>query len=142
MHLNPDLLAVVLLGYLRKRARGRAAARTQGRIGWDLRRLGLAVTTRDVRDALAALVLAGWPIGTGARGTWLCVTPGDWRAGYRNLYVRLREQAKRCRKFKETAQDGRDPVMQPMFGEPLPAAEEDRDFAQNLTPKKRGGAHD
>jgi len=106
MRLNPDLLAIVILGYLRRYCWGRAAARTQGRIGLDLRHLGLAVTTRDVRDALAALVLAGWPVGTTAAkpaGAFVCETRADFLSAYRNLYVRVRGQARRCRRFKETA---------------------------------------
>ena len=106
MRVNPDLLAMIVLGYLRKHAGGRAAARTQGRIGWDLRRLGLVVTTRDVRDALATLVLAGWPVATTTAkpaGAYLCVTRDDFLTGYANLYKRVRIQAKRCRRFKATA---------------------------------------
>ncbi len=106
MRLTSDLLAVVVLGYLRRYCWGREAARTQGRIGLDLRHLGLQLTTRDVRDALSDLVLAGWPVGTTAAnpaGAFICETRDDYLAAYRNLYVRVRGQARRCRRFRETA---------------------------------------
>ena len=106
MRLTSDLLAVVVLGYLRRYCWGREAARTQGRIGLDLRDIFLQLTTRDVRDALSDLVLAGWPVGTTAAnpaGAFICETRDDYLAAYRNLYVRVRGQARRCRRFRETA---------------------------------------
>ncbi|HUX03056.1 MAG TPA: hypothetical protein VMY35_19015 [Phycisphaerae bacterium] len=106
MKVATDLVQTILLGYLKRYAWGRAAARTQGRIGLDLRHLGLDVTTRDVRDALAALALAGAPVGTTAAnpaGAFVCESREDYLLAYRNLYVRVRRQARRCRRFKETA---------------------------------------
>lgn len=97
-------LEAVTLGYLRKWCRGVGGARPQATIAQHLRSLGLAQTTpRDVREAVAALSLAGWPVGTSPAGCFLCIEGRDFRAGYRNLYGRLREQAKRCRVFKSTA---------------------------------------
>jgi len=106
MLVTSDLLQLLILGYLRKYAVGRAAARTQPRIAGDLRDLGLTVGTRDVRDALADLVLGGWPVGTATgrpSGAFLCADREDFRAGYRNLTRRFRSQAARARKFAATA---------------------------------------
>ena len=106
MEICKNMLAVLVLGYLRKYARGRAATRTQGRIARDLRDLGLNATTRGVRDAASALVLGGWPIGTSSAkpgGVFLCGTREDYLMAYRNLYKRLVAQAKRARRFKATA---------------------------------------
>jgi len=96
----------LLLGYLARHCRGRARARTQGRIAADLRALGVEVTTRDVRDLLADLVLAGAPVGTTAgspAGAFLCLDREDFLTAYRNLYTRVRRQARRCDRFKRTA---------------------------------------
>jgi len=97
---RPAMLEIVILGYLRKNCGGHAAARTEARIARDLQDLGLAAEPRDVREAVASLSLAGWPVATDGHGCFICVEPRDWRRGYRNLYTRLRTQAKRCRKFK------------------------------------------
>jgi len=94
----------LLLGYLDKWCRGVRAARPQAMIAQHLQALGLAQTNaRDVRDAVSALSLAGWPVGTSPAGCFLCLEARDFRVAYRNLYGRLREQAKRCRAFKATA---------------------------------------
>jgi len=106
MDIQKNILSVLILGYLRKNCRGRAAARTQGRIASDLRGLGLDVDTRNVRDALAALVLAGAPVGTVAGkppGAFVCEDRRDYLGAYANLYRRVVCQAKRARRFKETA---------------------------------------
>lgn len=106
MEVSKNILGVLILGYLRKHARGRAAARTQARIAADLRGLGLEVTARAVRDALADLVSQGWPIGTTpARpaGAFVCETRADFLTAYRNLAIRFRAQAARARHFRETA---------------------------------------
>jgi hypothetical protein len=105
MEISQNLLGVLILGYLRKHARGRAAARTQGRIAADLRGLGLDVTTRQVRDAAGALVLAGWPVGTAAGkpgGVFLCTGRADFLLAKHNLTHRLAAQAARARCFDET----------------------------------------
>jgi len=107
MDVSQNILAILVLGYLRKNCQGRAAARTQPRIAGDLRDLGLTVGTRDVRDALADLVLGGWPVGTATgrpSGAFLCADREDFRAGYRNLTRRIRAQAGRARRFKATAE--------------------------------------
>jgi hypothetical protein len=97
-------LEAVTLGYLRKWCHGVGGARPQATIAQHLRSLGLAQTTpRDVREAVAALSLQGWPVGTSPAGCFLCIEGRDFRVAYRNLYGRLREQAKRCRAFKATA---------------------------------------
>jgi hypothetical protein len=96
----------LILGYLARHCRGRARARTQARIARDLRALGVEVTTRDVRDLLADLVLAGAPVGTTAgspAGAFLCETRQDFLTAYANLYKRVRRQARRCDRFKQTA---------------------------------------
>lgn len=106
MEVTQNILALLILGYLRKHAVGRAAARTQDKIAGDLRGLGLEVTTRDVRDAAAALALAGWPVGTAAgapAGCFLCETRADFLAARHNLVCRLNVQAQRVRRFDATA---------------------------------------
>ncbi len=98
--------AALVLGYLLRYARGRQRARTQSRIAADLRGLGAEITVRDVRDILADLVLAGAPVGTTAgtpAGAFLCESREDFLIAYANLYKRVRRQAKRCERFKETA---------------------------------------
>ena len=107
MDVSQNILAILVLGYLRKNCQGRAAARTQGQIAGDLRDLGLAVSTRDVRDAAGALVLAGWPVGTAAgkpAGCFICTERADFVVGYHNLVRRIRAQAGRARRFKATAE--------------------------------------
>jgi len=99
---GPDALGFLLAGYLQKYCRGADRARAQGRIARDLRALGIACDARAVRDACAALRLAGCPVGTGTRGVFVCESRRDFRVGYRNLYARLRSQAKGCRAFRET----------------------------------------
>jgi hypothetical protein len=42
---------------------------------------------------------------TSPAGCFVCYTGRDFRIAYRNLYGRLREQAKGCRVFKETARE-------------------------------------
>ena len=107
MDVSQNILAILVLGYLRKNCQGRAAARTQSRIASDLRGLGLAVLTRDIRDACAALVEQGWPCGTATgkpAGVFVCTARADFVVGYRNLTRRLRAQAGRARRFKATAE--------------------------------------
>lgn len=95
-----------VLGYLHKWCRGVLAARPQAMIARHLQTLGLVqMQARDVREAVAALSLEGWPVGTSPAGCFLCIEGRDFRAAYRNLYGRLREQAKRCRVFKATARE-------------------------------------
>lgn len=71
--MTPDLLQLVLLGYLLKYYHGEAAARTQDRIAHDLQALGVVAAPRDVREAVAALSLQGRPVGTSGRGAFLCL---------------------------------------------------------------------
>jgi len=107
MEVSKNILALLVLGYVRKYAVGRANARTQGRIAADLRDLGLAVTVRDVRDAASALVLAGWPVGTAAGkppGVFVCETREDFQMARHNLTCRLFAQAARSRAFEATAE--------------------------------------
>jgi hypothetical protein len=95
-----------VLGYLHKWCRGVLGARPQATIAQHLQMLGLAQTSaRDVREAVAALSMEGWPVGTSPTGCFICLEGRDFRAAYRNLYGRLREQAKRCRTFKTTARE-------------------------------------
>ena len=104
--LTPEVLSQVVLGYLRRHCRGRAAARTQGRIASDLRAMGVRVAARQVRDVLASLVDHGWPVGTSCRapaGAFLCQTRADFTAGWRNLRRRFEAQARRLRRFEEMA---------------------------------------
>jgi len=107
MDVSQNILALLVLGYLRKNCQGRAAARTTAWIAADLTALGLdRVDSRAVRDALADLVLGGWPVGTATgrpSGAFLCADREDFRAGYRNLTRRFRSQAARARKFAATA---------------------------------------
>ena len=106
MEITENMLGVLVLGYLREHARGRAAARTQGRIAVDLRGLGLTVSSRSVRDALADLVRLGAPVGTTPAkpaGAFVCETRADFLAAYRNLAIRFHAQAARARRFRETA---------------------------------------
>ena len=99
-------LQAAVLGYLNKWCRGVLGARPQATIAQHLQMLGLAQTqARNVREAVAALSLEGWNVGTNAAGCFLCLEARDFRAAYRNLYGRLREQAKRCRTFKATARE-------------------------------------
>jgi len=99
-----DMLGALVGGYLARYCRGFDQARPQARIAVDLRDLGLTASTRDVRDAIAALRLEGAPIGTSSGGgCFLCLTGPDFRVAYANLYRRLRTQAKGCRAFKRTA---------------------------------------
>jgi hypothetical protein len=103
-----QVLPVALLGYLRKHCQGAAAARKLPRIARDLEALGLAAGSRDVREALAELRLDGWPVGTTCgepADAFLCVSGADYRRAYRNLYGRLRVQARGCRRFKRTFQE-------------------------------------
>jgi hypothetical protein len=98
------LTETLILGYVNKWCRGVRAARSMETVARHLRGMGLAqVTSREVRDAVQSLSLHGWPIGTGSGGVFLCLVGPDFRAGYRNLYCRLREQAKRCEAFKAMA---------------------------------------
>jgi len=106
--ITPDLARTVLLGYLVKFCLGEGAARTQGRIASDLRGLGLDVDARAVRDMMGELVDEGYPVGTTSAkppGAFVCVGRRDFRRGYRNLYSRVRAQAKRCQKFKAMARE-------------------------------------
>lgn len=100
--MTPDLLQLVLLGYLRRYCAGEAAARTQDRIAGDLKTLGIYATSRDVREAVSALGLAGRPVGTSVQGAFICVSVRDWRRAYRTLYSHLRTQGRRCRRFRQT----------------------------------------
>jgi len=102
--ITSSLLAALVVGYLRKHCPGRQRARTQTEIASDLRGLGLDVSVRAVRDAIADLRLAGCPVGTSSGGgCFLCLSARDFRVAYRNLYGRLRTQAKGCRALKATA---------------------------------------
>lgn len=106
MDVSNGLLCEIVLGYLRRHCRGRDAARTQKRIAADLADIGLDVTTRRVRDALAALVDAGWPVGTVCSrpaGAYLCQVRGDFMAAWQNLHRRFEAQARRLRRFEKTA---------------------------------------
>jgi len=105
MSARPGMLEIVLLGYLRKHCQGEAAARTQGKIARDLQALGLAVEPRDVRDAAAVLVDAGFPIGTSEKGCFICISGRDFRHAYKNLATRMRAQGRRCRRFKAIARE-------------------------------------
>jgi len=103
---RPDeqLVQRLVLGFLAKYARGRDRAASHARIAAHLRGLSLDVDVRAVQDATTALRLEGLPVGTSSgSGCFLCVAAVDFRTGYRNLYGRLRTQAKGCRRFKETA---------------------------------------
>ena len=95
-----------VLGYLMAHCRGAVAARKIWKIAEDLSALGLPGTTeRGVRDALSSLRLEGLPIGTTCGdppGAFLCETPADFRLVYRNLYKRVRVQARGCRRFRRT----------------------------------------
>jgi len=92
----------LLAGYLGKHCRGHQRARTQRRITADLRTLGVEMTVREVRDLLAEMAMGSLPVGTDTHGAFLCVGRADFRRAYRNLYSRVREQAKRCRRFRRT----------------------------------------
>lgn len=100
-----DLLEVLTAGYLWKHCSGLGAARTETRIAADLRDLGVSVRTRDLREAVRVLRLAGAPIGTSTAGVFVCIEPRDWRTAYRHLYTRLRTQAAGCRRFRRTFQE-------------------------------------
>ena len=95
----------MLLGYLYRRCRGRAWARTYARIRQDLAAIGIEVTEREMYALVEALALAGRPVGTTGKGCFVCIEPKDFRAAYRNLYGRLRTQARRCRRFKAMARE-------------------------------------
>lgn len=58
-----------------------------------------------MRDGVSALSLGGWPVGTSAEGCFICATGRDFRAAYKNLAGRMREQGRRCRAFKTTARE-------------------------------------
>jgi len=91
---------------LRRHCRGRAAARPTARIAQDLRDLGISAPTREVRACLADLVTAGWPVGSSSAkpaGAYLAERRDDSKAGYLTLVRRFRAQARRARKFRETA---------------------------------------
>lgn len=108
MIVTGDLATLLICGYLHKNCRGRAAARTQKKIAADFQALGLALPTRDVRDALARLVRAGWPIGTCCgkpKGAFVCETAADFAVGYANLVERVRTQAARARGFRVIARE-------------------------------------
>ena len=96
----------ILLGYLNRHCRGAARARKIWKIAEDLVALGVkGATERSVRDALASLRMQCLPIGTTCgepAGAFLCETRRDWRRAYRNLYGRMRSQARGCRRFKRT----------------------------------------
>jgi hypothetical protein len=96
----------VLLGYLNRHCRGAARARKCWKIAEDLTALGVkGATERSVRDALASLRMQCLPIGTTCgepAGAFLCETRRDWRRAYRNLYGRMRSQARGCRRFKRS----------------------------------------
>lgn len=94
----------ILLGYLNRHCRGAARARKCWKIAEDLAALGLQeATPRGVRDALASLRMQCLPVGTTCgdpAGAFLCETRRDWRRAYRNLYGRMRSQARGCRRFR------------------------------------------
>jgi hypothetical protein len=95
-----------VLGYLMAHCRGAVSARKIWKIAEDLTALGLPGTTeRGIRDGLSTLRLEGLPIGTTCGdppGAFLCETPADFRLAYRNLYRRVRVQARGCRRFRRT----------------------------------------
>jgi hypothetical protein len=99
-------LEALTLGYLSKHCRGAAAARKLWKIAEDLAVLGAAnANERSIREVLAELRLAGLPVGTTCGdppGAFLCETTADYRLAYRNLYTRLRHQARGCRRFRRT----------------------------------------
>jgi hypothetical protein len=101
----PDLPSIVL-GFLCRHCRGAASARKVWKIAEDLTALGLpGVSERSVREALAELRLRGLPVGTTCGeppGAFLCETTVDYRVAYKNLYGRLRHQARGCRRFRRT----------------------------------------
>jgi len=99
-----NMLQTIVLGYLAKHCAGHESARATARIAAELAATsGQAVTARQVRDAVAALALAGHPVGTSCAGVFVCITSSDFRHAYRNLCIRLREQSRRCAAFKATA---------------------------------------
>jgi hypothetical protein len=109
-----NLLGLVVLGYLRKHCRGAARARTMPRIARDLSVLGIecdAGTVRSgraVRDALAELSAAGFPVGTtcgSPAGAFVCETGRDFAVAYRNLLGRIHPQVRRAKAFKVAARE-------------------------------------
>jgi len=94
----------ILLGYLNRHCRGAARARKCWKIAEDLAGLGIeGATERTVRDALTALRLACLPVGTSCGdppGAFLCEDRRDFRRAYRQLYGRLKTQARGCRRFR------------------------------------------
>jgi hypothetical protein len=96
-------LEELLLGHLLRHCRGAARARKIWRIAEDLAALGIAeATPRAVQEAIASLRLQCLPVGTTCGepgGAFLCETPTDYRRAYRNLYGRMRAQARGCRQF-------------------------------------------
>lgn len=103
MTANP--LPLLLLGFLAKHCQGEEKARTQWQIAVALNTLGLNITTRDVRDAAAALVDQGYPVGTTTKGCFICMDGRDFRYAYRNLAQRMRAQGHRARRFKVLARE-------------------------------------
>lgn len=99
-------LEAITLGYLAKHCRGAAAARKIWKIAEELAALGLPnASERSVREALAEMRLRGLPVGTTCGdppGAFVCERPADYRLAYRNLYSRLRVQARGCRRFRRT----------------------------------------
>ena len=102
-------LEALVLGYLAKHCRGAAAARKIWKLAEDLTVLGAPnANERAVREALAELRLRGLPVGTTSGdppGAFICEKPADYRLAYRNLYSRLRVQARGCRRFRRTFYD-------------------------------------
>ena len=100
----------LLLGYLHRHAVGRASARSYPEILRALtpiaERMRLPhVTPRGIYRLVADLQAAGAPVGSTTGdppGAFVCADRFDWRLGYRNLYTRLRTQARRCRRFRRT----------------------------------------
>jgi hypothetical protein len=95
-----------VLAYLEEWCRGAAAARPQQTIARHLREAGLAGTTdRDVREAVAGLVLAGKRVGSGPRGCFICESVRDFRVAHRTLYSRELTQRRRRRRFHQSFRD-------------------------------------
>jgi hypothetical protein len=98
-------LETMLLGYLSRHCCGAARARKIWKISKDLTALGLKdATPRGIQDALASLRMQYRPVGTTSGsppGAFLCEDTRDFRRAYRNLYGRLRSQARGCRRFHQ-----------------------------------------
>jgi hypothetical protein len=76
-----NLLQVITLGYLVKYCAGARRARTVARIAGDLAALSIDCDARAVRDALADLSAAGFPVGTtygNPAGAFVCETGRDF----------------------------------------------------------------